>query len=191
MALTGADLLLPGDDRQDGGGASGGIRLRHTKAGRDQFAPLHDPVVIGYLRSLRAATPLGARFSPLSAVQFNAALGWACSDLGLSVLTAHCLRRGAASRAALRGIHPRSSAAGGGGAVHVLLTFTCSRLKPIVLTCRLRHGCWSQSGTPLGGGQRFRPVVFDCACAQGLKVGWCFVATLGRGQKKSVELSVL
>lgn len=109
LRLTREDVLLADDARALGsreGGMMGGLRLRTTKTGRNQFAPIRADDTHHYLRWLCEVTPPGAPLFPFSPAEFNEALGSACTSLGLPIFTAHSLRHGAASHAALRGIDP-------------------------------------------------------------------------------------
>jgi integrase len=94
------------DEQGAGAVEKGGLRLRHTKPCRNQFAPLRDLVVRHYIRGLCRTTAPGARLFPFSAVEFNRLLAQACQVLDFPTFTAHCLRHGAASHAALLGVDP-------------------------------------------------------------------------------------
>ena len=117
LALTPEDVLLASDPRwapssSAGVGSSrthrnlGGLRLRRTKTGANQFAPIRDPVVARYLSWLCACTPAGTLLFPFSPPTFNEHLARSCADLRLPRFTAHCFRHGAACAAAQDGVEP-------------------------------------------------------------------------------------
>jgi integrase len=107
LRLTASDVLLPEDSRSSGG--SCGMRIGVAKGGRNQYAPITDAAVVTYLRALVSTLSPAQRLFPFTATQFNDLLRRACVAVSLPpIFTAHSLRHGAASHAALCGAPPET-----------------------------------------------------------------------------------
>ena len=96
--LRGSDILV--DVLASSGSAGCGLRIRVAKTGRNQFARVRDPSVIGILRFLKARTA-GEElvFQGATPRIFNGLLKLLCQQLGLvQHFTMHSLRHGRASK---------------------------------------------------------------------------------------------
>ena len=103
LSLRGNDVLVRSSHPEHGG-----IRVRHAKTGRLQFARIQEPMVLRVLHYLALTTPASELLFPSVDYRgYVADLRWACRALRLPVIfTPHSARHGGATARFLRGDSP-------------------------------------------------------------------------------------